>query len=42
MELSINGKLYALFAAFNFAGKCTIIRTGVNQNFGEKLEVLNR
>lgn len=30
-----------LTAAFNFAGKCTTIRTRTDQNFGEKLEVLN-
>jgi len=35
------GKPYALFAAFNFAGKCTINQTGADQIFGEKLEVLN-
>jgi hypothetical protein len=36
-----SGKHYALFAAFNFASKCSIIRTKPDQNFGENLEVMN-
>jgi hypothetical protein len=36
-----DGKLHALFATFNFAGKCTNLRTRLDQNFGEKSEFVN-
>jgi hypothetical protein len=36
-----HGKNHALATKYDFVGRCTTIRTNLNQNFVEKLEFLN-